>query len=110
MGLYAGGFKSEIDFALEPGWTYIWVGLYPDGPFFEILRYFVIYSFTLYSVAFYNRFIFECLAFIRVFDFSKHSITFDKRNHLVVDFIVLAFLHRTWILRNFAITIFRISQ
>ena len=31
MGLYAGGFKSEIDFALEPGWTYIWVGLYPEG-------------------------------------------------------------------------------
>ena len=29
MGLYSGGFKSRVNFALEPAWAYIWVDLYP---------------------------------------------------------------------------------
>ena len=28
MGQYLGGFKSGINFVLEPEWAYIWVGLY----------------------------------------------------------------------------------
>ena len=32
MDLYPGEFKSEINFALEPKWAYIRVGLYPGGP------------------------------------------------------------------------------
>ena len=31
MGLYPGGLKSGINFALEPEWAHIWVGLYPGG-------------------------------------------------------------------------------
>ena len=28
MGVYPGGLKSGINFALEPEWAYIWVGFY----------------------------------------------------------------------------------
>ena len=37
MGLYPGGHKSGIYFALEPEWIYIRMGLYPGGPLFQIL-------------------------------------------------------------------------
>ena len=30
-GLYPGELKSGINFALEPEWAHIWVGLYPGG-------------------------------------------------------------------------------
>ena len=39
MGLYPGGLKRGIDFALEPEWAYIWVDLYPGGSLFATLRY-----------------------------------------------------------------------
>ena len=38
MALCAGGIKSGINFALEPEWAYIQVGLYPGGTLFGILR------------------------------------------------------------------------
>ena len=38
MGLYPGGLKSWINFALEPEWAYIQVGLYPGRPLFGILQ------------------------------------------------------------------------
>ena len=38
MNQYLGGFKSGINFALEPEWVYIRVSLYPGGPLFVILR------------------------------------------------------------------------
>ena len=38
MGLCPGGLKSRINFALEPEWAYIPVGLYLGGTLFEILR------------------------------------------------------------------------
>ena len=39
MGLYSGGLKSRINFALEPEWTYIRVDVYPSAPLFGVLRY-----------------------------------------------------------------------
>ena len=41
MSLYPGGLKSGINFALEPEWGYIRVGLYTGGPLFTILRYII---------------------------------------------------------------------
>ena len=38
MGLYLGGLESGINFALEPEWAYIRVGLHPGGLLFGILR------------------------------------------------------------------------
>ena len=37
--VYPGGLKRGRNFALEPEWTDIQVGLYPGGPLFGILQY-----------------------------------------------------------------------
>ena len=37
--VYPGGLKRGRNFALEPEWTNIQVGLYPGGPLFGILQY-----------------------------------------------------------------------
>ena len=56
QALYPGGLKSGINFALEPQWTYIWMGLYPDGSLLGILRHhifvksYVHFCITCYSL------------------------------------------------------------
>ena len=77
MGLCPGGLKSGINFALEPDWAYIWVGLSSGGSLSEILRY---SSFFLYQV-----FKFLFLLYIQVFIVSKESkfSKHDSRSHMV---------------------------
>ena len=42
--LNLGELKSGINFALEPEWAYIRVGLYPGVPLYRILRYFIFHN------------------------------------------------------------------
>ena len=55
QALHPGRLKSGINFALEPQWTYIWMGLYPDGSLFGILRHHIfVKSYVHFCISCYS--------------------------------------------------------
>ena len=55
QALHPGRLKSGINFALEPQWTYIWMGLYPDGSLLGILRHHIfVKSYVHFCISCYS--------------------------------------------------------